>query len=84
MKLAKAAAWLAILEKLKVLETWEMLKEGANIGVSGERRWASAGPNSSKVYNLCSRVADSLQTAVKDGSCMVLSGLTRFPGRTIK
>ena len=67
VKLAKAAARLGIVEKLKVAETCEMLKEGASIGVSGERRWASAGPNSSTVYDFGSRVSDSLQTAVKEG-----------------
>ena len=56
MKLAEAAARLGIMEKAKVAETCKMLKEGA-----------STGPNSSTVYNFGSRVADSLQTAVKDG-----------------
>ena len=49
MKLAKAASRLGIVEKLEAAETCEMLKEGARIGVSGERRWASANPVSSTV-----------------------------------
>ena len=65
--MAEAAARLGFCEKAKVAETCEMLKEGASIGVSGEGRWASTGPNSSTVYDYGCRVADSLQTAVKDG-----------------
>ena len=65
--MAEAAARLGISEKAKMAETFTMLKEGASIGVSGEGRWASTGPNSGSVYDFGSRVADSLQTAVKDG-----------------
>ena len=58
--MAEAAARLGISEKAKVAETCKMLKEGASIGVSGEGRWASTGPNSSSVYDFGSRVADGI------------------------
>ena len=63
----EAAARLGLVEKEKVAKTCQMLKDGANIGVSGEGRWATEGPNSSSVYDYWVRVADSLQTAVNDG-----------------
>ena len=66
-KLAAAAVRLGLREKSKVRETCEMLERGASIGVDAEGRWPSTGPNSSTVYEFGSRVADSLQTAVKDG-----------------
>ena len=44
-----------------------MLKDRANLGVSGEVRWATEGPKSSSVYDYEIRVADSLQTAMNDG-----------------
>ena len=58
---------LGLVEKEKVAKTCQMLKDGANIGVSGEGRWATEGPNSSRIYDYGVRVADSLQTAVNDG-----------------
>ena len=63
----EAAARLGLVEKGKVAKTCQMLKDRANIGVSGEGRWATEGPNSSSVYDYGVRVADSLQTAVNDG-----------------
>ena len=67
VRMAEAAARLGLVEKEKVAKTCQMLKDGANIGVSGEGRWATEGPNSSSVYDYGVRVADSLQTAVNDG-----------------
>ena len=66
-KLAAAAARLGLREKSKVREICEMLEKGATIGVDEEGRWPGMGPNSSTVYEFGARVADSLQTAVKDG-----------------
>ena len=48
-------------------KTDQMWKDGANIGLSGEGRWAKERPNSSRVYDDGGRVGDALQTAVSDG-----------------
>ena len=48
-------------------KTDQMLKDGANIGLFGEGRWAKERPNSSRVYDDGGRVGDALQTAVSDG-----------------
>ena len=54
-------------EKAKVQEIATMLEYGADLGIEGEGRWPSEGPNNESVYDYGSRVADSLQTAVRDG-----------------
>ena len=54
-------------EKEKVEEIAVMLEHGANIGVEGEGRWPSVGKNNESVYSYGDRVADSLQTGVRDG-----------------
>ena len=54
-------------EKEKVEAIAVMLEHGANIGVEGEGRWPSVGKNNGSVYTFGDRVADSLQTGVKDG-----------------
>ena len=38
--MAEAAARLGLVEREKVARTCQMLKDGANIGISGEGRWA--------------------------------------------
>ena len=40
---------LGLVEKEKVAKTCQMLKDGANMGVSGEGRWATEGPSRSSV-----------------------------------
>ena len=54
-------------EKEKVEAIAVMLQYGADIGVQGEGRWPSVGKNNDSVYEYGDRVADSLQTGVKDG-----------------
>ena len=54
-------------EKRKVEEIAVMLEHGANIGVEGEGRWPSQEANNASVYQYGGRVADALQTGVKDG-----------------
>ena len=54
-------------EMMKVDEIATMLEFGADIGVKGEGRWPSSEPNNASVYQFGSRVADALQTGVRDG-----------------
>ena len=54
-------------EKEKVEEIATMLEHGADLGIKGEGRWPSVGKNNASVYAYGQRVADSLQTGVKDG-----------------
>ena len=67
IKLLEVADRLELKEKAKVQETADMLEHGANLGISGEGRWPSEGDNNKSVYEFGSRVADSLQTALKEG-----------------
>ena len=39
----------------------------ASLGVEGEGRWSSWEPNNPSVYMYGSRVADALQTGIKEG-----------------
>ena len=66
-KVREVADRLELIEKSKVDNICTMLRDRANIGVEGEGRWPSWGRNNPTVYQFGERVADSLQTAVKDG-----------------
>ena len=63
----KVAKELNFSEVKKVEEIAIMLEHGADIGVEGEGRWPSQEANNASVYQFGSRVADALQTGVKDG-----------------
>ena len=54
-------------EKDKMEEIADMLEHGANLGVMGDGRWPPADKNNDNVYTHGDRVADALQTGVKDG-----------------
>ena len=66
-KVIEIAERLELPEKAKVQEIATMLEYGADLGIEGEGRWPSEGPNNESVYAYGSRVADSLQTALRDG-----------------
>jgi hypothetical protein len=66
-KLREVAEAMDHLEKEKVEEIAIMLEHGADLGIKGEGRWPSVGKNNTSVYTFGQRVADSLQTGVKDG-----------------
>ena len=66
-KVVEIAERLELPEKAKVQEIATILEYGADLGIEGEGRWPSEGPNNESVYDFGSRVADSLQTAVNDG-----------------
>ena len=66
-KVIEISESLELPEKAKVQEIARMLEYGADHGIEGEGRWPSEGPNNESVYDLGSRVADSLQTALRDG-----------------
>ena len=44
-----------------------MMSSGSDIGVQGEGQWPSVCKNNDSVYEFGDRVADSLETGVKDG-----------------
>ena len=54
-------------EEDKVEEIADMLEHGADLGVSGEGRLPSVEKNNPSVYEYGARVADAIQTGVKDG-----------------
>ena len=66
-ELRQEAERLGMTEKLKLDEIIRNLEEGANLGVEGEGRWASRGPNNPSTLEFGARLADSLQSAIKDG-----------------
>jgi hypothetical protein len=66
-KLVEVAERLEMKKKAKVREVAEMMENGADLGIEGEGRWPSEGDNNESVYEYGSRVADSLQTVLKDG-----------------
>ena len=74
-KVEEIAKRLEIPEKVKVSEIACMLENGANLGNEGEGRWPSEGPNNDSVYEFGARVADSIQTALKEG--IIYGPLTR-------
>jgi hypothetical protein len=67
VKMGEVADRLKLPNKLKVKTITKMLEEGADLGIKGKGRWPSAGPNNKTVYEYGARVADSLQTAIKQG-----------------
>ena len=66
-ELRKVAMEMNYSEMRKVEEIAVMLEHGANIGVEGEGRWPSEEDNNESVYVYGERVADALQTGVKEG-----------------
>ena len=66
-ELRHEAERLGMKEKLKLAEIIRNLEEGANLGIEGEGRWASHGPNNPSALEFGARLADSLQTAIKEG-----------------
>ena len=54
-------------EKLKLDEITRTLIAGADLGIEGEGRWASHGPNNHSALEYGARLADSLQSAIKAG-----------------
>jgi hypothetical protein len=66
-KVGELASKLDMVEESKVETIQDMLENGANLGIEGEGRWASMGDNNPTVYEFGDHVADSLQTAVKQG-----------------
>jgi hypothetical protein len=67
VKLVEVAERLELKEKAKVREVAKMLEKGADLGIAGEGRWPSEGENNECVYEYGSTLADSLQSALKDG-----------------
>ena len=63
----KVAEEMKFREERKVEEIAVMLEHGANLGIEGEGRWPSQEKNNKSVYLFGERVADALQTGVKDG-----------------
>ena len=66
-ELKKEAERLGMKEKLKLDEIVKTLEEGANLEVKGEGRWSSRGRNNPSTLEYGARLADSLQSAIKDG-----------------
>ena len=66
-ELRKVAEEMKYKEVRKVEEIAVMLEHGANLGIEGEGRWPSEEKNNKSVYEYGQRVADALQTGVKDG-----------------
>ena len=66
-ELRKEAERIGMKEKLKLDEIVKTLEEGANLGVKGEGRWSSRGRNNPSTLEFGARLADSLQSAIKDG-----------------
>ena len=52
-------------EKLKLEEIIKTLENGADLGIEGDGRWPSHGPNNSSALEFGQRLADSLQSAIK-------------------
>ena len=63
----KVAEEMNFREKEKVEMVATMLENGASLGVEGEGRWSSWEPNNPSVYEYGSRVADALQTGIREG-----------------
>ena len=74
-KMEEIAKRLEIPDKAKVREISSMLENGASLGIEGEGKWPSEGPKDDSEYEFGARVADSLQTALKDG--IIYGPLTR-------
>ena len=70
-------------EKSKVAAIQEMLEHWANLGIEGEGRWPSEGPNNSSIYEFGDRVADSLRTAVRQGIIYGPLKSENFPGKIL-
>ena len=51
--------------KLKLEEIMWTLENGADLGIKGEGRWPSYGPNNPSAYEFGARLADSMQSANK-------------------
>ena len=66
-ELKKEAERLGMTEKLKLEEIVKTLEAGANLEVKGEGRWSSRGRNNPSTLEYGARLADSLQSAIKDG-----------------
>ena len=66
-KLREEAERLGMTEKLKLDEITRTLIAGADLGIEGEGRWASHGPNNPSALEFGARLADSLQSAIKAG-----------------
>ena len=54
-----------VVAKEEIIEA--MLEFGVDLGIEREGRWPLEGPNNGKVYEYGQRVADSLQTGLRDG-----------------
>ena len=50
----------------KVIEILQCLKNWATLGIEGEIRWPSSGPNNTSVKILGDRVSDSLASGIKE------------------
>ena len=60
--------WVKKPYKAEAARSWislEKLKMEAERGIEGEGRWPSHGPNNSSALEICQRLADSLQSAIK-------------------
>ena len=66
-KLVAEAIRLNVKEKAKLEVIREMLEKGADLGVEAEGRMPTNGRNQPSVKKYGARVADSLQTGIKDG-----------------
>ena len=67
-KLRLEADRLGMKEELKLEEIIQTLENGADLGIIGEGRWPSHGPNSPSAYEFVARLADSMQSANKSRS----------------
>ena len=66
-EIRKVAEEMNFREEEKVEEIADMLEHGADLGVCGEGRLPSVEKNNPSVYKYGARVADAIQTGVKDG-----------------
>ena len=83
-RLKEEAERLGMTEKLKLAEINRTLKEGANLGIEGEGRWASHGPNNPSALQFGARLADSLQSAIKAGIMWGPLTLEEMPWKAFK
>ena len=54
-------------DELKLEEIIRTLENGADLGIIGEGRWPSHGPNNPSAYEFGASLADSMQSAIKQG-----------------
>ena len=64
-KLKEEAERLGMKEKLKLDDIIKTIEKGATLGIEGEGRWPSNGPNNNSALEFGQRLADSLQSAIK-------------------